>query len=180
MEGKYYKLFYKKQLLFENCFAARFANKSAVHNFIVTMANRFWNRQIDHLERAGNDDFLLILTGGASAYATHELHHLLRRLRIESMRLGELRRTIFRLGVCIPAMLFTACGAGLLGWHPVVYGTLAALAFLAVVLVMATRYVSGRFSCHDRSKRLRHIIQQELERRRKGVGGPVDWPPRAR
>ncbi len=134
------------------------------------MRNRFWNRQINRLERAGNDDFLLILTGGANAYATHELHHLLRRLRIESMRLGELRRTIFRLGVCIPAMLFTACAAGLLGWHPVVYGTLAALAFLAVVLIVATAYVRGRFTCHDRGKRLRCIIQQELERRRKDVG----------
>lgn len=138
------------------------------------MANRFWNRQINRLEQAGNNDFLLILTGGADAYATHELHHLLRRLRIESMRLGELRRTIFRLGVCIPAMLFTACGAGLLGWHPVVYGTLAALFFLAVVLAVATVYVKGRFSCHDRSKRLRCIIQQELERRRTDVGDSVD------
>ncbi|THH40579.1 hypothetical protein [Neolewinella litorea] len=134
------------------------------------MADRFWNRQINRLERAGNNDFLLILTGGASAYATHELHHLLRRLRLESMRLRELRRTIFRLSACIPLMLFVAAAAGLFGWLPVVYGTLASLIFLAGLLIVATSYVRGRFNCHDRGKRLRCIIQQELERRRKDVG----------
>ncbi|WP_116126557.1 hypothetical protein [Lewinella sp. IMCC34183] len=133
------------------------------------MASSFWNRQISRLERAGNDDFLLILTGGASAYATHELHHLLRRLRLESMRLRQLRRTIFRLSACVPLMLFVACAAGLFGWHPVVYGTLAALLFLAALLAVTISYVTRRFSCHDRGKRLRCIIQQELERRRKDV-----------
>ena len=134
------------------------------------MADRFWTRQISRLEQAGNNDFLLILTGGAKSYATHELHQLLRRLRIESMRLRELRRTIFRLAICVPAMLFIACAAGLLGWHPVVYGTLAALMFLTVLLIGANAYVKGKFTCHDRGKRLRCIIQQELERRRKDVG----------
>lgn len=134
------------------------------------MADRFWARQINRLEQAGNNDFLLILTGGAKAYATHELHQLLRRLRIESMRLRELRRTIFRLAICVPGMLFVACAAGLLGWHPVVYGTLAALLFLTALLIAANAYVRGRFQCHDRGKRLRCIIQQELERRRKDVG----------
>lgn len=134
------------------------------------MADRFWNRQLNRLERAGNDDFLLILTGGASAYATHELHHLLRRLRLESMRLRQLRRTIFRLSACVPMMLFTACLSGLFGWYPVVYGTLAALLVLSVLLVGATSYVHNRYACHDRGKRLRCIIQQELERRRKDVG----------
>ncbi|NJB86376.1 hypothetical protein GGR26_002144 [Lewinella marina] len=134
------------------------------------MADRFWNRQINRLERAGNNDFLLILTGGASAYATHELHHLLRRLRLESMRLRELRRTIFRLSACVPLMLFVASAAGLFGWHPVVYGTLAALFLLSLLLVAAVSYVRGRFKCHNRGKRLRCIIHQELERRRKDVG----------
>ena len=134
------------------------------------MADRFWNRQISRLEQAGNNDFLLILTGGAKAYATHELHHLLRRLRIESMRLRELRRTIFRLALCVPLMLFVACAASLLSWQPVVYGTLAALLFLTLLLIAANIYVGGRFKCHDRGKRLRCIIQQELERRRKDVG----------
>lgn len=134
------------------------------------MADRFWNRQITRLERAGNNDFLLILTGGAGAFATHELHHLLRRLRIETMRLREIKRTIFRLAICVPAMLFIACGAGLLGWLPVVYGTLSALTVLTVLLIGANAYVNAKFSCHDRGKRLRCIIQQELERRRKDVG----------
>ncbi len=134
------------------------------------MADRFWNRQINRVERAGNDDFLLILTGGASAYATHELHHLLRRLRLERMKLGQVRRSVFRLSACVPLMLFVACIGALLSWQPVVYGTLAALVFLTVLLVGVTGYVSGRYSCHDRGKRLRCIIQQELERRRKDVG----------
>ena len=134
------------------------------------MADRFWKRQINRLERAGNDDFLLILTGGAGAYATHELHHLLRRLRLESMKKRQLRRTVFRLSACVPLMLFAACFAALFGWEPVVYGTLAALSFLTVVLFASNRYVESRFSRLNRSKRLRCIIQQELERRRKDVG----------
>lgn len=134
------------------------------------MGNRFWNRQIARIERAGNDDFLLILTGGASAYATYELHHLLRRLRLESIRLRELHRLIFRLGTCIPIMLVTATVAALLGLVPVVYGTLAALGILTLAFAIAVTYPRGRFRCHDRGKRLRHIIQQELERRRKDVG----------
>ncbi len=134
------------------------------------MADRFWNRQLTRLEQAGNNDFLLILTGGAKAYATHELHQLLRRLRIESIRLRELRRTIFRLAICVPLMLFVACAAGLFGWQPVVYGTLSALLVLTVLLIGANIYVRGRYTCHDRGKRLRCIIQQELERRRKDVG----------
>jgi hypothetical protein len=134
------------------------------------MSKRFWNRQIRRLERAGNDDFLLILTGGASAYATYELHHLLRRLRVESIRLRELRRLVFRLGVCVPLMLMTATVAAFLGQLPIVYGTLCALAILILTLGLAHLYIARRFRYRDRSKRLRHIVQQELERRRKDVG----------
>lgn len=134
------------------------------------MGKRFWNRQIKRLEREGNDDFLLILTGGAAAYATHELHHLLRRLRLESMRMLRLRRTTFRLGACVPLMLFAAVGAGLFGLHAMVYGTLAALFCLMVALIVLNTYQRRRFHCLQRGKRLGHIIQQELERRRKDVG----------
>jgi hypothetical protein len=137
------------------------------------MSNRFWNRQVSRIERAGNDDFLLILTGGAAAYATHELHQLLRRLRLESVRLGNLRRLSFRLGICIPVMLTTATLAALFGLIPVVYGTLAALFVLLLFLSATVVHRRGRLSCGEREKRLRHIIQQELERRRMDAGAEL-------
>ena len=136
------------------------------------MAERFWNRQINRLERAGNDDFLLILTGGAGAYATHELHILLRRIRLQAIKLRKIREAMFRVGVVIPLLMFAACGAGLAGLHVVVYTCLLCIPGCLLLLIAMSWYVAGNFSCHDRAKRLRCIIQQELERRRKDV----NWP----
>lgn len=142
------------------------------------MIDRFWKRQINRLERAGNDDFLLILTGGAKAYATHELHQLLRRLRIESLRLRRLRQIMLGVGIGIPGLLFAACAAGLLGLVQLVYALLVAFGVFTLILISFNWYVSGNFRCHDRGKRLRCIIQQELERRRKDAPHPRPRPKR--
>lgn len=134
------------------------------------MAMRSWKRQIARLERAGNDDFLLILTGGAAAYETYELHHLLRRLRLRAQRLRRLRLLMFRTALAVPLLLFLACGFGLAGLHAAVYGCLFTLPVCLLLLGAGARYTGGgRFACHGRATRLRCIIQQELERRRKDV-----------
>ena len=133
------------------------------------MAERFWNRQIARLERAGNDDFLLILTGGAGAYATYELHHLLRRLRLRDLKLRGLRRVNFRLGLAIPFLMFAACVFGLVGLHWPVYLSLLGIPVCLLLMSSLNWYVASRFSCRGKSKRLRCIIQQELDRRRKDV-----------
>jgi len=132
------------------------------------MANRKFERQIARLERAGNDDFLLILTGGAGAFATHELHLLLRRLRIQGRRLRRLRDAMFRVGLAIPFLMFAACACALANWRPLVGLCLMAIPFCLVVLVLAQAYIVRHFSSLNRTKRLRCIIQQELERRRRG------------
>ncbi len=133
------------------------------------MAERFWNRQISRLEKAGNDDFLLILTGGANAYATYELHHLLRQLRLQDLKLRSLRQLMFQLGLAIPFLMFAACAFGLAGLHWIVYALLLAIPVCLLALVSLSWFIAGKFSCTGKSKRLRCIIQQELDRRRKDV-----------
>jgi len=77
-------------------------------------------RQVNRLERAGNNDFVLILTGGAAAFATHELHQLLRRLRIQARKLRRMREAMFRVGLMIPFLMFAACAAALANWRGLV------------------------------------------------------------
>lgn len=125
-------------------------------------------RQINRLERAGNNDFVLILTGGAEAFATHELHQLLRRLRVQGDKLRRLREAMFRIGLLIPFLMFAACAAALANYRTLVGLCLTAIPVCVLVFAVAQRYVSRNLSPLDRGKRLRCIIQQELDRRRRG------------
>ena len=130
------------------------------------MQNRKFKRQIARLERIGNDDFQLILTGGAGAFATHELHLLLRRIRIRTQQVSRLRRTMFKVGLCIPFLMFAACVAALVSLRGLVTIFVLAIPVCLIILVYQQVRAGQKFSCYDRAKRLRGIIQQELERRR--------------
>lgn len=125
-------------------------------------------RQIARLERAGNDDFLLILTGGAGAFPTHELHLLLRRVRIEERKHARLRRLMFKIGLAIPFLMFCACACSLLAWRTLTGVCLLTLPALLLTLALCQLRVRRRFRCLDRGERIRAIINQELERRRRG------------
>ena len=125
-------------------------------------------RQVARLERAGNNDFVLILTGGAAAFATHELHQLLRRLRIQGRKLRRMREAMFKVGLLIPFLMFAACAAALANRRGLTGACLTAIPFILLVLAIAQRHISRHLSCLDRGKRLRCIIQQELDRRRRG------------
>lgn len=130
------------------------------------MAKCKFERQIARLEKAGNDDFLLILTGGAGAFATHELHQLLRRIKVKSRQISKLRETMFKIGLCIPFLMFAACAAALASLHGLVGFFLMAIPACLLTLIAAQIHAGKRFSYYDRAKRLRCIILQELERRR--------------
>jgi hypothetical protein len=138
-----------------------------VRNFVVAMENRKFKRQIARLERVGNDDFQLILTGGAGAFATHELHLLLRRIRLRAQQVSQLRRKMFKVGLCIPFLLFAACAAALISLRGLVAIFVLAIPVCLAVLVYQQVRAGRKFSCYDRAQRLRAIIQQELARRRK-------------
>ena len=125
-------------------------------------------RQINRLERMGNDDFALILTGGAEAFATHELHQLLRRLKVYKARLRLIRDVMFRIGLAIPFLMFTACTLSLVGLRQPVGICLAIIPALILLLAVMQVHVRRNYACMDRAKRLRYIIQQELDRRRRG------------
>ncbi|OAV44698.1 hypothetical protein [Lewinella sp. 4G2] len=131
-------------------------------------------RQIKRLERAANDDFTLILTGGAEAFATHELHQLLRRLKVNSTRLDKLRDFMFRVGLAIPFLMFAATALSLIGLRSMVGTCLIAMPVCVLVLALTQVHVSRNYACVRQQKRLRHIIQQELDRRRRGTESLVD------
>lgn len=130
------------------------------------MAKCKFERQIARLEKAGNDDFLLILTGGAGAFATHELHQLLRRIKVKSMQISKLRENMFKVGLCIPFLMLAAFAASLASLKSLVGFFLLAIPGCLILLVAGQIHAGKSFSCYDRAKRLRCIIQQELERRR--------------
>ncbi|NJC26386.1 hypothetical protein [Neolewinella antarctica] len=125
-------------------------------------------RQINRLERTGNNDFALILTGGAEAFATHELHQLLRRLKLANARLSFIQDFMFRIGLTIPFLMFAACSLALVGHKYLVSLCVAVIPICVVVLALTQIHVRRNYACMDRSKRLRFIIQQELDRRRRG------------
>ena len=138
-----------------------------VRNFAGAMENRKFNRQIARLERVGNDDFQLILTGGAGAFATHELHQLLRRIRVRTRQVSRLRQTMFKVSLCIPFLMFAACAAALVSLRGLVALFILAIPICLAVLVYQQVRAGRKFSCYDRAQRLRAIIQQELARRRR-------------
>ena len=125
-------------------------------------------RQVNRLQRVGNDDFALILTGGAEAFATHELHQLLRRLKLQRSRLQLIRDGMFRLGLAIPFLMFAACTLALVGQRALTGLCVAAIPVCVLLLALVQVHVRRRYTCLDRAKRLRFIIQQELDRRRRG------------
>ena len=126
-------------------------------------------RQIKRLERAGNDDFALILTGGAEVFATHELHQLLRRLKVNDFKLQRIRDFMFRVGVAIPFLMFAACCLALVGQRGLVGLCLIAIAACILVLALTQVHVGRNYASMGQAKRLKCIIQQELDRRRRGV-----------
>ena len=125
-------------------------------------------RQINRLERIGNDDFALILTGGAEAFATHELHQLLRRLKIYNTRLRLIRDLMFRIGLAVPFLMFAACTLALMNMRELVGVCMIIIPACVLTLAMLQVHVRRNYATMDRGKRLRCIIQQELDRRRRG------------
>lgn len=130
--------------------------------------NRRLRRAIARLERAGNDDFQLILTGGAAAFATHELHLLLRRLQVGTRRVRRLRRDMSRVKLVLPALLLSAGIAARIGENAWMRYALLGALLCVLILIYQNRRAGRSFRSGERVKRLRGIIRQELARRRGG------------
>ena len=123
-------------------------------------------RHFQRLEKTGNDDFQLILIGGAKAYATYELHHLLRRLRIDSMRLRKYRKQLLWLAGGIPALLGIATFAVAFNQLALTYLCLALCAMFIVVLALGQHNLDQHYASIKSAEELRYLIHQELARRR--------------
>ncbi|MGB3548066.1 MAG: hypothetical protein WBA17_13900 [Saprospiraceae bacterium] len=126
----------------------------------------FINRSLRRLEREGNDDFLLLREVGARPFATHELHHLLRRLQLNYRAVRAIKRTQFAVVSAIAAL--AAAGLIVLAFGQV---TIALVLFLLVptsclVLLIAQIRLRRRNRLQDHAELLHHLIGKELERRR--------------
>lgn len=121
---------------------------------------------LNRLEAVGNDDFQLILLGGASAYATHELHHLLRRLRIDGMRRKRYRKQLFALAASIPLLLGLATLSIGLNRLPFAYAGLGAIIVIVGVLFWGQHHLNRHYGSLHAAEELKSIIQREIARRR--------------
>jgi uncharacterized membrane protein YoaK (UPF0700 family) len=79
-----------------------------------------------------------------------------------------MRDAMFRVGLAIPFLMFAACAAALANYRGLVGICLTAIPFCLLILAITQRYIGRNLRCLDRDKRLRCIIQQELDRRRRG------------
>jgi uncharacterized membrane protein YoaK (UPF0700 family) len=91
---------------------------------------------------------------------------LLRRIKVKSRQVRLLRERMFQVGLCIPFLMFAACVAALTSLQGLVEMFVLCIPLCVLVLVYQQRRAGRSFSCYDRSKHLRCIIQQELARRR--------------
>lgn len=130
------------------------------------MSRRPISRLSARTEPAGNADFTSILQEGAGAYPTHELHVLLRLLRIKTAQVGRIRRWSYGLGWSLPASLVLASFGAMQAWKPVFYGFLA-FAFLCMSVIILLEWWQGRvLPVYGDAEKLRRAMKQELSRRR--------------
>ncbi|MEL6804364.1 MAG: hypothetical protein AAFO91_11365, partial [Bacteroidota bacterium] len=107
------------------------------------MSRRARSRLSARTEPAGNADFTTILEEGAMDYPTHELHVLLRLLRIKTTQVGRIRRWSYGLGWALPISLVGASLGAMQGWREPFYGCLA-FAFLCMSVIILLEWWQGR------------------------------------
>lgn len=124
--------------------------------------------QLRALEDFGNDDLqLLLLEEAAAAYATSELHFLLRQLNMKQQRLAHYRRQLTFLAILLPMLLSASIFFCLLDRLPITYFLLGFAGLIIGVLS------AGFYQLRRDQQRLLHgdvialRIQEELSRRRR-------------
>ncbi len=126
------------------------------------------DRQLRALEDFGNDDLqLLLLDGAAAAYATSELHFLLRQIKLVRQRLADYRRRLTLLAVWLPMLLSASIFCCLLDRFPLTYFLLVFAALLAIVLGVGFLQMQRDEQRLFHSEEIASRIQAELNRRRR-------------
>ena len=131
------------------------------------MKEYFFDREIQRLERDGNNDLLLIMEFGAEAYSTKELSLLLQQV-VEQKNIAERwYHRLFLLGFSVSfwiaaSFLAAASNASTLS---LLMLTLVPVSLLSVLF--GHLYLSRRYPAHRDTHLVVSIIEQELDRRKK-------------
>lgn len=130
------------------------------------LKQRSKGRLLREVEKAGNDDFGLILLAGPKAYATHELHVLLRLLRIKVQQVNRIRRWSYILGWLLPFSLFVATITAMQGWLTITYLCLALAPLTLGAMILLEGWQARVLSVYDQAGEVRTKIETELAWRR--------------
>ncbi len=134
-----------------------------IHN----LGDQQFQRNLKRIEREGNDDLLLIWEFGPREYSNQELHILLRTVNWQAEVAGRFQHRLFLVAASISlwigsAFLAAAAGFNLLATFLLCLAPLALAVTIAGHIHLRKKYRAFRYS-----RDIAHMIQQELERRRK-------------
>jgi hypothetical protein len=124
-------------------------------------------RHLQRLEKHGNNDLLLIMEFGASAYSTYELADILEEVNAQKEEAGRLQHYLFLVGFSISLWIAVAFLAAAFDYR------ILSFIFLAMVPMSLLFALIGHFLLRKRFPAFREIhlvgsiIQQELDRRKK-------------
>lgn len=138
-----------------------------IRESIKGMKQYLFDRQLQRLERDGNDDLMLIMEFGADAYSTRELSQLLRHIVAQKQTAERWYHRLFLLGFSVSfwiaaSFLAAASEASVLS---LILLTLVPVSLLSVLF--GHFYLSRRYPAHRDIHLVASIIEQELDRRKK-------------
>lgn len=122
---------------------------------------------MQRLEKHGNNDLLLIMEFGASAYSTYELADILEEVNEQKEEAGRLQHYLFLVGFSISLWIAAAFLAAAFEYR------ILSFVFLTLVPLSLLFALTGHFLLRRRFPAFREIhlvasiIQQELDRRKK-------------
>lgn len=131
------------------------------------MKNYFLNRKLKRLERAGNDDYALILEFGASYYSTKELRLFVDRLNRENQFLVHRRGAFFKLGASATLWMAVFFLFQTLSFNPGIYVALAMAPISILLFAIGSIYLNIKYMSSEDRAGVLNIISKELEQRRK-------------
>lgn len=132
------------------------------------MKDFFFKQAIQGLEKAGNNDFELIIEFGADAYSTEELKLILTEVRLQQKLASRWQQRLFILALSVVFWLAASILSSALGVSTLSYVFLAAIPISLICLLVGHMLIQSRYPGLKDSHLLASIVQQELEQRKLG------------
>lgn len=131
------------------------------------MNNYFFQKLVDRLEYAGNDDYALIVEFGAEAYSNNELQFLLEEIDVQHQIAIRWQQQLFIIAISISLCIGTSLVFSTIEKALVWSYTFLCLVPVAIIYVSVMyAQLQKRYPNLRKSHLIASIIQQELERRK--------------